>query len=184
VRSTSCFRSAHVVVWVPCRCWLSLLPSTVAVYSKAATSLTRWDAFGIALFSLGFAFETIADNQKWAKKQREMKGEAAKGKGDKAAKWMDEGLWRLCRYPNYFGEICVWSGLYAVAVPALYQAYGPKMVALGALSPAFVSSLLLFVSGVPLAEKRADKRFGDDPQYQEYKKSTPLIIPDLTKVFK
>ena len=48
---------------------------------------------------------------------------------------------------------------------------------LGILSPIFVYLLLTQVSGIPLLEARADKKWGDDPAYQVYKKKVSLLVP-------
>lgn len=97
------------------------------------------------------------------------------------------------RYPNYFGEITLWAGLATVAAGIL--ARKPMQLALGlsggvagiltttALSfgsPAFAALLLLKVTGVPLSEKKYDKRYGDRKDYQEWKKNTPMLIPKLS----
>lgn len=77
-------------------------------------------------------------------------------------KFIDSGLWSLARHPNYGGEIALWFGVFLVSASALR---GGSLVA-AAMSPAFVAVLLLRVSGVPLLEKTAVKRWGDSPAYQ------------------
>ena len=47
------------------------------------------------------------------------------------------------------------------------------------VSPAFTIFLLTKVSGIPLSERKYDKRYGDRKDYQEWKKNTPKIIPKL-----
>lgn len=56
--------------------------------------------------------------------------------------------------------------------------YG-RVLGLGmaAVSPAFVTFLLLKISGVPLSEKKYDERYGERKDYQEWKKNTPMFIP-------
>ena len=70
----------------------------------------------------------------------------------------------------------MWGGVAVVALPA---ATGWQWVTL--ISPIFVVLLLTRVSGIPLLEKRADDRWGDDPAYREYKKRTPVLVPRLTR---
>lgn len=96
------------------------------------------------------------------------------------------------RFPHYFGEITLWTGLATAAAGTL--AMKPVQVALGFsggpagilattvlsfIAPAFSSFLLLKVSGVPLTEKRHDHRFKNNKKYQEWKESTPRLIPKL-----
>ena len=80
-------------------------------------------------------------------------------------KWIDTGLWKFSRHPNYFGEILLWIGLYIYTLPSLQ---GIELL-IGLLSPLFIAVLIIFVSGIPLLEKGADKRWGDNPKYQKYK---------------
>ncbi len=94
---------------------------------------------------------------------------AKKNKGT----WIDTGIWRYSRHPNYFGEILVWIGLYIYAVPVL--ALPANLVAL--ISPLLIMCLLLFVSGIPLLEKSANERWVNIPAYQRYKRRTSILVP-------
>jgi steroid 5-alpha reductase family enzyme len=104
----------------------------------------------------------IADRQKTA----------FRNNPDNADRFIREGLWAWSRHPNYFGEILLWIGLAIVAFPVLQ---GWQLVTL--ISPVFVVLLLTRVSGVPLLERKADEKWGDDPDYQAYKQNTPVLIP-------
>lgn len=91
------------------------------------------------------------------------------------------------RHPNYFGESTLWTGIATASAGILLSrpvrgalALSPvAAVSLCAISPAFVTFLLLRVSGVPLSEKKYDKKFGDRKDYQEWRKNTPKFIPKL-----
>lgn len=138
-----------------------LLPvSASAASTVAPRSLGAWECLGAALWLAGFVIEVIADAQKSAFKRSGAPG------------FIASGLWRYSRHPNYFGEALLWWGLLAYAVPALS---GALWVA--ALGPAFITTLLLFVSGIPLLEKEADRKHGDDPAYREYKRRTSVFVP-------
>jgi len=113
---------------------------------------------------VGPPVEAVADGLKAA-----FRKEAA-NKG----RFIDSGVWAWSRHPNYFGEILVWVGVAIVALPA---AVGWQWVTV--ISPLFVILLLTRVSGLPMLEKRADARWGDEPAYQEYKKRTPVLVPGL-----
>mmetsp|Transcript_65727 Transcript_65727/g.80439 ORF Transcript_65727/g.80439 Transcript_65727/m.80439 type:complete len:324 (+) Transcript_65727:76-1047(+) len=120
------------------------------------------DYVGWALWVLGFAWEAIADHQKSAfKKDPNNKG-----------KFCNVGLWSLSRRPNYFGEIVLWIGL---SMSACNVAFGADFLLL--LSPFITIILLVFVSGIPLAEANSDKRYGNVEGYSEYKANTPVLIP-------
>ena len=86
---------------------------------------------------------------------------------------LDTGLWAWCRHPNYFGEILLWFGIYVYTL----QALSGLGILIAFLSPLFIGTLIVFVSGIPLLEKGADARWGDNPDYQAYKKNTSRLIP-------
>jgi len=111
---------------------------------------------------VGLVLEATADLQKY-RFSRDPKNKGA---------WIDEGVWRYSRHPNYFGEILVWVGVYLLAFPALI---GWEKV-IGLASPVLIICLLLFVSGVPLLEKAADARWGNEPAYKRYKRRTSILI--------
>ncbi len=120
------------------------------------------DGLGIAMWVFGFSIEVIADRQKTA----------FNSKPENKGKWIDEGLWSKSRHPNCFGEIVLWSG---VAVLGLNALSGWKYFAL--ISPIFVFLLLTRVSGVPLLDAGAKKKWGSSPAYQAYRKKTRMLIP-------
>lgn len=112
---------------------------------------------GIALWIVGFSLEVVADYQKRVFKQHpENKG-----------KFINVGLWARSRHPNYFGEILLWFGAALTASAALT---GWQYATL--ISPFFVLFLLTKVSGIPMLEAKADKRWGTDKDYLEYKEKT------------
>ena len=119
---------------------------------------------GIALWLLGFLFETIADRQK----------SAFRANPENKEQFIRSGLWAVSRHPNYFGEMTLWIGIAIVATPALQ---GWQLLTL--LSPVFVIALICRVSGIPLLESRAQEKWGDDPEYQEYVRTTPVLIPGI-----
>ncbi len=121
------------------------------------------------LYLIGLTIETIADAQKFAYKK------TAAGKG----RWMESGIWRYSRHPNYFGEMLVW---WAIALPGLTVFSGFQW--LFYIGPAFITILLLFVSGIPLLEKEADRKWGTNADYLKWKHSTSLIIPFLPRKIK
>ena len=86
--------------------------------------------------------------------------------------FIKEGLWSISRHPNYFGEIALWTGIALMALPVMS---GLQYVSL--ISPLFGFLLIYFVSGVRLLENKANKKWGAYPDYQEYKKNTPVFFP-------
>jgi steroid 5-alpha reductase family enzyme len=123
---------------------------------------------GSTIFILGLLIEAIADMQKFKFNSD------SKNKGT----WIDTGIWRMSRHPNYLGEMMVWTGMYVVVFSSLSG--GNMLWAL--LSPLYIITLLLFVSGVPLLEKSADKKWGSDKKYQAYKAKVPVVLPSLSSI--
>lgn len=143
--------------------WVLLIPLFLAFPLTPEGNLPAVSLIGVLVFVIGFSIEAVADAQKWRfSRQKKNKGT-----------WIDTGIWRYSRHPNYFGEILVWIGLYVYAVPVL--ALPASLVAL--ISPLFIMCLLLFVSGIPLLEKSANERWGTKPAYQQYKRRTSILIP-------
>lgn len=141
-----------------------LLPAVMAWQSSVVHSST-FSNLGPFVFLLGLSLESRADLQKFRFNQN------AANKG----KWIESGVWRLSRHPNYLGEMLVWIGMYMYTL----QLLTPTARLVGLISPLYIIGLLLFVSGVPLLEKSADKKWGGQKDYQAYKKRTPLLVPSV-----
>ena len=117
------------------------------------------DAAGLALATFGIVFEAVGDAQ------------MARFKADTANRGqvMDRGLWRYTRHPNYFGEACLWWGLWCVALGGSGWGGAWTMV-----SPLLMTVLLLRVSGVTLQEKDITER---RPAYRDYIARTNAFVP-------
>ncbi|KAK0628728.1 hypothetical protein B0T17DRAFT_489536 [Bombardia bombarda] len=167
--------------------WVSLcLMPVIAVNSIPAAALATGanlrltDIIGLSLYIGGFLLEITADRQKskWASEKKQKLHDE---------QFLTRGLWSKSRHPNYFGESTLWTGIATTAAGALLAR--PVQIALGLssttalslcyVSPAFVTFLLLKVSGVPLSEEKYDKRYGDRKDYQEWKQNTPKFFPKI-----
>lgn len=138
-----------------------LLPTTLLLGSEPV-ELSTISYAGIAVFVFGLLFEAVSDYQKYAFINSTGGGQ-----------FISSGLWKYSRHPNYFGEITVWVGLFLFALPAL----GGVTIAIGAVSPIFIAALIIFVTGIPMLEKKADERWGRDPAYEAYKAKTAKLVP-------
>ena len=116
---------------------------------------------GAAIWVFGFGIEVTADEQK----------RRFRARPENLNRFIATGLWAKSRHPNYVGEILLWFGVSVAAFPALS---GWSMVTL--VSPFFVWLLLTRVSGVPLLEASADRRWAGDPEYEAYKVATPTLL--------
>lgn len=155
-----------LAAWTLQGLWITFTAAAAwaAIASDRKVALGAFAIVGSVLWLAGFLIEIVADHQKSQfKENSENKGE-----------FIQSGLWSLSRHPNYFGEILLWSGVAVVAFPVLQ---GWQWMTLS--SPFLVTLLLTRVSGIPLLEKRADKKWGGRDDYEAYKKNTPVLVPRL-----
>ena len=139
-----------------------MLPVSYLLDRSSAPGFGAWAVAGAAVWLGGLLIEAVADAQK----------SAFRSKDENRGRFIASGLWRYSRHPNYFGEILVWWGLFLYAVPFLEGAAFAVVV-----GPVFITVLLLFVSGIPLLERSADDKYGDDPAYRDYKRRTSILVP-------
>ncbi len=118
--------------------------------------LTLLDGLGIAVWLTGFFFEATGD---WQLKQF-VQNPANRGK------LINTGLWRYSRHPNYFGEVTQWWGIYLIALST------PRGW-ITILGPITITVLILFVSGIPMLEKKYHGR----PEFEAYKRRTSAFFP-------
>ena len=116
---------------------------------------------GLAVWLKGFFFEAVGDKQ-LADFLR-----VPENRG----KVLQTGLWRYTRHPNYFGEATMWWGLFVIGLSVQNGIFG-------IISPLVITNLLLFVSGVPMLEKK----MMDNPAFVEYAKVTSVFVPWFPKV--
>jgi len=136
--------------------WIVSAP-VQAVHVSAGGPLGALDAIGIALVAVGLFFETVGDFQ------------LARFRADPAnrGRVLDSGLWRYTRHPNYFGDCCVWWGLYAIAAATPLGRWT-------VFAPLLMTFLLLRVSGVALLERSIG---GRRPAYADYVRRTSAFLP-------
>jgi steroid 5-alpha reductase family enzyme len=140
--------------------WFVSLPLQAAIVANPSAFPSGLDIAGLGLWTVGVLFESLGDWQ------------LARFKADpaNAGRVMDRGLWRYTRHPNYFGDFCVWWGLYLIA------AAGGAWWTVG--SPLLMSLFLMRVSGVTLLEQTiVDRR----PDYAAYQRRTNAFFPGLPK---
>jgi steroid 5-alpha reductase family enzyme len=127
----------------------------MAINRNNGLSLGWLDFAGILVWIIGFCFEALGDVQL----AQFVKNPANKGK------IMKSGLWAYPRHPNYFGEVTLWWGVYIISLgsaPFFYTLIGPLTITI----------LILFVSGIPLLEKK----YAGNPDFEEYKKRTSVFF--------
>ncbi len=119
---------------------------------------------GLAVWVLGIVLETVADYQKFVFKQTEKGGQT----------FITTGVWKYSRHPNYLGEWLCWVGVFIFSIPFLHGWEWASII-----SPIWLFILLRYVSGGNLLEKSADKKYGGQPEYEDYKKKTGIFFPKI-----
>jgi len=133
----------------------------IALTSINKISMEFFGYFGLAVWILGFFIELVSDYQKMIFRSKKKNQE----------KFIKNGLWAWSRHPNYFGEVIIWVGITIIAIPVLTDW---QYITL--LSPVFVTILLTRISGIPILEINAKIKWGNDLDYINHIKNTPLII--------
>lgn len=129
--------------------------------AQAPADLTAAIVPGVLVFGIGLGCEVVGDEQ-----LRRFKRDPAN-----RGKVMDRGLWRYTRHPNYFGDACLWWGLWLVALPA-------GAIWWTAIGPAVMSFLLIRVSGKAMLERDIAQR---RPEYADYIRRTSGFLPTAPK---
>lgn len=157
--------------------WIILLPAISAleidINRVVPPGIDPWETFrpaplpwlvviGICLWLGGWILETLAD---WQKFQFKIKPENKHN-------WIGSGVWSWSRHPNYFGEMLCWWGIFICVAPGLI---GWQWLVI--LGPIYITSLLLFGTGLPTLEKHYDQIYADNADYQKYKAKTSILIP-------
>jgi steroid 5-alpha reductase family enzyme len=149
--------------------WVVLLPLFLTLrYPEPARGMAGYQALleglGSVVWLLGLLLETVAD---WQKHQFR-NNPANKGR------FVSTGLWKWLRHPNYLGEILVWVGFFLFSLP-----HTLPLVWIAVLSPFWITLLLVKVSGIPLLERSAEKRYGHLPAFQDYKRKSYRLLPGI-----
>ncbi|MCJ1994106.1 DUF1295 domain-containing protein [Lactococcus piscium] len=130
------------------------------VNTGTSTVVGWWTILGIIIWVIGFGYEVIGDYQlAQFKKNPDNKG-----------KLLTTGLWSTTRHPNYFGEALAWWGVFLVTLNESRNMWG-------IIGPIVITLLLLFVSGVPLLEKKYKNR----PDFKVYAEKTAKFVPFIGK---
>lgn len=137
--------------------WIVSAPAQLGQVADSPAALGPLAWAGAALAAFGVVFESVGDFQL----------AAFKANPENRGRVMDRGLWRYTRHPNYFGELCVWWGVFLVAAET-----GPGLF--GILGPIVLTWLLTRVSGAPLLERGLKQ---SKPEYADYVRRTSGLIP-------
>lgn len=148
-----------LAIWVTCAALYVTQVSGVFYRLQNGSADHGWVYVGAAVMLLGLALESAADIQK------------NNAKKVNPRRFVDTGLYRLVRCPNYLGEMIFWTGVLLVGIGAV-SAWQWIVVAVG-----YAGIVFVMFSGARRLEIRQDKNYGNDPEYQKYVKTVPILLP-------
>lgn len=151
--------NAYFKVYMLQMLFMIIISLPIIYINSLSDNLNLITYLGIIIWCFGYYFEVVGD----AQLKKFVSNKNNKGK------IMKTGLWKYTRHPNYFGEAAMWWGIYIIALS--FNGY------LTIISPVFITYLLVFVSGVPLLEKK----YKDNKEFIEYAKVTSVFIPWFPK---
>jgi steroid 5-alpha reductase family enzyme len=126
------------------------------------------DYLGFSIACIGFAIEVVSDVQKFMFRSVPSNNKLV----------CNVGLWRFSRHPNYFGEIVLWLAVFILGI-SVYEMNSTGWISVS--SPIFTALLLLFGSGIPVAESKALKRYHSTQEasakFEKYFSNTPPLVP-------
>lgn len=132
---------------------LVIAAPVIGLLAEAPRSVGPVAWAGVGLWCLGAFFEWVGD---WQLSR-------FKANPENDGKVLDSGLWAWTRHPNYFGDACVWWGLWLIGHDIMLV-----------FAPLVMSFLLMKWSGVPLLERGLKKR---RPGYADYMARTSAFFP-------
>ena len=155
---------AMFMIWISCALLYigQISPVTFYLYNMAHLAPVNdlWAWIGAIVAAAGVVIEMVADAQKSAAKRLN------------AHRFVDTGLYRIVRCPNYFGEVLMWTGSFLICFGACCTVGQWVIASLG-----YVGIVYVMFSGARRLELRQTETYGADPEFQAYIKRTPLILP-------
>ena len=148
-----------VAIWVCCSIMYVLQVSPVFYRAVNGDNGNIFAIIGAVIMLFGIILESVADKQKSAAKAINSK------------RFCDTGLYKIVRCPNYLGEITFWTGVLVSGIGVLQ---GGQWV-IGVIG--YVLIVYVMLNGAKRLEKRQNKNYGQDPEYQAYVAKTPIIFP-------
>lgn len=156
----------HIPFGVKCAIWLTcallyvtqVTPVLYRFQNGTKDGVMLW--VGVGVMALGLLLETAADLQKNAAKKKNPR------------RFVDSGLYRIVRCPNYLGEMIFWTGVFLSGIGSL-STVGQWILA----SVGYAGIIFVMFSGARRLELRQNKNYGEDPEYQAYVRRVPILLP-------
>ena len=149
-----------IAIWVTCAVLYVTQVSGVFYRLHNGSGSSIWTYVGAAIMVCGIVLESAADIQKNAAKKINPR------------RFVDTGLYRLVRCPNYLGEMIFWTGVLVSGIGAVTGVGQWAVVLTG-----YAGIIFVMFSGARRLEIRQNKNYGADPEYQKYVKTVPILLP-------
>ena len=148
-----------IAIWVTCAALYvtQISPVFYRLHNGSGTDILTW--IGAAVMAGGLLLETAADIQKNAAKKVNPR------------RFVDTGLYRIVRCPNYLGEMIFWTGVLICGIGSV-TGWQWAVVSVG-----YVGIIFVMFSGARRLEIRQDKNYGQDPEYRKYVTTVPILLP-------
>ena len=149
-----------IAIWVTCAVLYvtQIAPVFYRLHNGSGTNVFTW--IGAVIMVCGVTLESAADIQK------------NKAKKINSRRFVDTGLYRIVRCPNYLGEMIFWTGVLISGIGAVQGAGQWAVVLTG-----YIGIIFVMFSGARRLEIRQNKNYGNDPEYQKYVKTVPILVP-------
>jgi steroid 5-alpha reductase family enzyme len=151
-----------IAIWTSCAVLYVTQVSGVFYRLANGAADNAFVFIGAAVMIFGVSLETAADIQK------------NNAKKVNPRRFVDTGLYRIVRCPNYLGEILFWTGVFVSGITT-YAGAGQWIVAV----LAYICIVYIMFNGAQRLEKRQMARYGENEEYNAYANKTPIIIPLL-----
>ena len=147
-------------IWITCAALylLQVVPVFYRLHNGAGSNV--WTYVGAVVMEFGLVFETVADLQK------------NRAKKANPNRFVDTGLYRIVRCPNYLGEMIFWTGVVLSGIGGLTGVGQWIMALIG-----YIGIIFVMFSGARRLELRQNKNYGTDPAYQKYVTTVPIMVP-------
>ena len=151
---------AKIAIWITCGLLYACQTSPVLFRLENGKTDDTVLLAGILIMCMGIILESVADVQKSAAKK------------ENPNRFVDTGLFKIVRCPNYFGEMVFWTGVLVSGVNVMSGVL-QWVIALSG----YLGIIYVMFSGARRLELRQNRNYGKDPEYQEYVKKTPIMVP-------
>ena len=149
-----------IMLWVSCALLYLMMTSPIIYHFLNNNMTDTMYIIGLVITVLGILLESASDFQK------------NKAKKKNPHRFVDSGLFKLVRCPNYLDELIIWTGVFISGFTSLHG-IGQWLIAI----IGYLGIVYIMFSGARRLELRQDRTYGNDKEYQKYVKSTPILIP-------